>query len=218
MTTKNTITSDAKRIRKRLVSFARLTRKTLVSSLRRVVHAEADLFDVGDRLTLGRYTYGKPRIRWYEGDKGRVRIGAFTAIADDVVMTVGGDHKLDWPSIYPFRIKLGLPGAIVDGHPHTKGDIEIGNDVWIGRGVRILSGVSLGHGAVVGAYAVVSKDVRPYAIVVGNPAREVRRRFTDSQVDAMLKIAWWDWPEKQILENIPYLNQADIDGFIERFR
>jgi acetyltransferase-like isoleucine patch superfamily enzyme len=177
----------------------------------------ANSFDIGDRLTIGRYTYGKPLVRWYEGDKCSVRIGSFCAIADDIVMTIGGDHRADWPSIYPFRIKLHLPEAITDGHPSTKGDIEIGNDVWIGRGARILSGVNIGDGAVVGAYAVVAKDVRPYAIVVGNPAREVRRRFTDSQVDAMLDIAWWDWPEEKILENIEYLNQPDIEAFIARF-
>ena len=132
-------------------------------------------------------------------------------------MTVGGDHPVDWPSTYPFRIKFDLPGAYTDGLPCTKGNIEVGNDVWICRGSRILSGVRVGHGAVIGAYAVVSKDVRPYAIVVGNPAREVRRRFTDSQVDAMLEIAWWDWPEERVLENIQYLNQSDIDDFILRF-
>jgi acetyltransferase-like isoleucine patch superfamily enzyme len=177
-----------------------------------------DVFDIGDHLSMGRYTYGKPRIRWYGGDTGSVRIGAFCSLADDIVMTIGGNHLVDWPSTYPFRVKLGLPEAHADGYPGTKGDIEIGNDVWIGRGARILSGVRIGHGAVIGAYAVVTKEIRPYAIVAGNPAREVRRRFTDDQVDAMLAIAWWDWPEKKIIDNVRYLNQPAIDEFIRRFR
>jgi acetyltransferase-like isoleucine patch superfamily enzyme len=179
--------------------------------------SEEDVFDIGERLTMDRYTYGNPRVRWYAGDTGCVRIGAFCSLADDVVMTVGGNHPHDWPSTYPFRIKLGLPGAYTDGHPTLSRDIEIGSDVWIGREARILAGVHIGHGAVVGAYAVVSKDVRPYAIVVGNPAREVRRRFTDDQVDAMLEIAWWEWHEDTIIENIDYLSQPNVDEFIRRF-
>jgi acetyltransferase-like isoleucine patch superfamily enzyme len=187
------------------------------SLVRRAGAPALDIFDIGDRLTMGRYTYGRPRVRWYYGDDGRVRIGSFCSIADDVIMTIGGEHPSGWPSTYPFRIQLGLPGAYEDGLPGTKGDIEIGNDVWIGRGARILSGVMIGDGAIIGAYAVVSKDVRPYAIVVGNPAREIRRRFADSQVVALREIAWWAWPEEKILANIEFLNQGNIDTFIERF-
>ena len=182
-----------------------------------MVAPEMNIFGIGDRLTMGRYSYGRPRVRWYEGDTGRVSIGSFCSLADDIVMTIGGNHPVDWASMYPFRIKLGLPGAYIDGHPTASQDIVIGNDVWIGREARILAGVHIGHGAVIGAYTVVSKDVRPYAIVVGNPAREVRRRFTDAQVEAMLAIAWWDWSEAKILERIAYLNQPDIDAFILRF-
>ena len=112
---------------------------------------------------------------------------------------------------------LCTPGAYADGHPHSKGDIEIGHDVWIGREARVLSGVRVGDGAVIGAYAVVARDVRPYAIVVGNPAREVRRRFTDAQCEALLAIAWWNWPEERILANIDQLNGRDVDAFIRRF-
>jgi acetyltransferase-like isoleucine patch superfamily enzyme len=188
-----------------------------LAAINRAAAPEVDTFDIGNRLTIGRHTYGKPKVRWYDGDNGSVRIGAFCSLADDIVITIGGNHLIDWPSTYPFRIKLGLTEGYTSGYPGTKGDIEIGNDVWIGRGARILSGVHIGHGAVIGAYAVVSKEVRPYAIVVGNPAREVRRRFTDDQVDAMLAIAWWDWTEERIRQNIEYLNQPDIDGFIQRF-
>lgn len=206
------------RIRRLLTRILRRPAQLAVSAVSRAAAPEVSVFEIGDRLTMGRYSYDKPRVRWYEGDTGGVSIGAFCSLADDIVMTVGGNHPTEWPSMYPFRIKLGLHGAYTDGHPIGSADIEIGSDVWIGREARILAGVNIGHGAVVGAYAVVSKDVRPYAIVVGNPAREVRRRFTDRQVDDMLVIAWWDWPEAKILENIQYLNQPDIDGFIKRFR
>ena len=195
----------------------RRTAQKAIAAVKQAAAPEVDAFDIGDRLTMGRYTYGKPRIRWYHGYNADVRIGSFCSIADDVVMTVGGDHPLDWPSTFPFHLILD-PSAYTDGLPGIKGDIEIGNDVWICRGARIISGIRIGHGAVVGAYAVVTKDVRPYAIVAGNPAQEVRRRFTDKQVDAMLAIAWWDWPEEKVLSSIEYLNKSDIDEFIRRFR
>jgi acetyltransferase-like isoleucine patch superfamily enzyme len=188
-----------------------------LGELRALTAPDVDPFDIGERLSMGRFTYGKPKVRWYAGDTASVRVGSFCSIAEDVVITIGGNHPTSWPSTYPFRIQLGLPGAYTDGLPETKGDVEIGNDVWVGRGARILSGVRIGHGAVVGAYSVVGRDVRPYGIVVGNPAREIRRRFTDDQVEAMLRIAWWNWPEQQIVDNVGSLNTPDIQAFIDRF-
>jgi acetyltransferase-like isoleucine patch superfamily enzyme len=191
--------------------------------VRRVMEAvrqpasEGAAVDIGERLVVGRHTYGKPYVRCYEGDAGSVRIGSFCSVADDVVMTIGGNHVLSWPSTYPFRARRNLAGAFTDGHPAPEADIDIGSDVWIGRGVRVLAGVRIGHGAVIGAYAVVAKDVRPYAIVVGNPAREVRRRLPDEQVEALLRIAWWDWPDEKVTGSIQYLNQPDVEGFIARF-
>jgi len=159
-------------------------------------------------------SYGNPFARRYEGDKTSVRVGAYAAIAENVVLLVGGGHRTDWVSTYPFRARLGLPGAYEDGHPVSRGDIVIGNDVWIGRGATVLSGVTVGDGAVVAACAVVTTDVRPYAVVAGNPAREVRRRFTDEQINALLRIAWWRWPADEIESRIAVLNSTDIDTFI----
>lgn len=167
-----------------------------------------------DHLLLGRHSYGHPTVHVYPGDKGLVRVGSFVSIADDVEIFVGGEHRTDWVSTYPFRSLLELPGAFEDGHPATKGDVEIGHDVWIGRGARILSGVHVGNGAVVGAYAVVAKDVRPYAVVSGNPATEVRRRFSDDQVQALESMAWWNWPIERIIQQVPRLCSPDLEGFL----
>lgn len=167
-----------------------------------------------ERLTMGAHSYGDPLIATFPGDTAHVRIGAFTSIGPDVVLMDGGDHRIDWVSTFPFRAALGLPGAYQDGHPSTRGDIEIGNDVWIGRGARVRSGVRIGNGAVVAGYAVVTRDVRPYAIVAGVPAREVRRRFTDEQIDALERIAWWNWPMETVLSQVPKLCNDDIDAFI----
>lgn len=189
----------------------RAERAARVAAFRR----DTALYDPS-RLTMGRHSYGDPLVATFDGATDRVTIGSFVSIAPGVVLMDGGNHRTDWVTTYPLRIRLGLPGAHEDGHPFSKGPIEIGNDVWIGREARILSGVTIGHGAVVAGYAVVTKDVRPYAIVGGNPAREIRRRFTDAQVDALLRIAWWEWPEERIAAEVDALSSPDIDAFIAR--
>jgi acetyltransferase-like isoleucine patch superfamily enzyme len=181
--------------------------------------AHQELWEIGDRLEIGRHSYGKPLVRWYEAEDEdvRVKVGQFVSIADDVVMMVGADRPIDRASTFPFRIRFGLPGALEDGFGRSKGDIVIGNDVYIGRGARFLSGVTVGHGAVIGAYAVVASDVRPYAIVAGNPAREVKRRFGDEQVEALLRIRWWDWTDEQLRDRVADLNDIPIEEFLERY-
>jgi acetyltransferase-like isoleucine patch superfamily enzyme len=168
-------------------------------------------------LTVGAHTYGDPRIVSYPGDTATVRIGRYCSLAPEIQLCVGGNHRPDWVTTYPLRVKLGLPGALSDGHPATKGDIVIGNDVWIGAGVRVLSGVEIGDGAVVGADALVATSVRPYAIVTGNPARETRRRFPDPTVEALRRIAWWDWPDETVRDRVEELCNPDVEAFVRRF-
>ncbi len=167
-----------------------------------------------ERLTMGRHSYGEPRVATFPGDTAHVRVGAFTSIGPEAILMDGGDHRTDWVTTFPFRAMLGMPGAYEDGHPASRGDIEIGNDVWIGRGARVRSGVKIGDGAVVGGYALVTRDVRPYAVVVGVPAREIRRRFSDEQVDALLRIGWWEWPMDAIERCVPQLCSDNVDAFI----
>jgi acetyltransferase-like isoleucine patch superfamily enzyme len=172
----------------------------------------------GDLLSMGRASYGEPQVAVCAGLPEHVRAGSFVSIGLDVMFLDGGNHNTDWVTTFPLRICLGLPGANEDGHPFSRGDIVIGNDVWIGSYAHVLSGVTIGDGAVIGARSVVAKDVRPYAIVVGNPAREIRRRFSDEHVDALLEIAWWDWPRSKIVERVEELSDPDIDSFIARNR
>ena len=167
-------------------------------------------------LTMGRFSYGRPTISRFAGDTAKVNIGSFVSIAPDVEFIPGGMHRVDWVSTFPFRYAFDLPGSLTDGHPASRGDIVVGHDVWIATGARILSGVTIGNGAVIGAGAQVASDVRPYAIVVGNPAREVRRRFSDERVDALEEIAWWDWPTEQIREAVDLLCSEDVDALIRR--
>jgi acetyltransferase-like isoleucine patch superfamily enzyme len=171
-----------------------------------------------ERLTMGRASYGEPRIPIYPGDETRVTVGSFVSIAVDVVLMDGGNHRTDWVTTFPLRSRLDLPGAFEDGQTVSKGDVDIGSDVWIGRGAHVLSGVTVGHGAVIGGYSVVTKDVPPYTIVAGNPAREIRKRFSDEQIEALLAIAWWDWPQDKILGCVEELSSPDVEAFIAHHR
>lgn len=148
-----------------------------------------ELVSEDPRVTVGRFTYGSPKLRvWAEAD--RIAIGAFCSIAEDVAILGGGEHNQQWLTTYPLRIALGDPLAGRDGHPASKGPTTIGNDVWIGHGAIVLSGVEIGDGAVVGAGAVVTRDVAPYAVVAGNPARQVRLRFDPASIADLLELPW----------------------------
>ncbi len=166
-------------------------------------------------LSVGRYTYGCPDVRIYPGDNGKAVIGSFVSIAEGVKIFVGGNHPVEWVSTFPFRAAFGLEGALRDGIPASKGDVVIGHDVWIAAGATILSGVHIGNGAVIGAGAVVARDVRSYGIVVGNPAREIKRRFSAEQVEALERIAWWEWSLERIVANAHLLSSADVERFLE---
>jgi acetyltransferase-like isoleucine patch superfamily enzyme len=167
------------------------------------------------RIDVGRYTYGAPRVRWW-GEQANLSIGKYCSIAERVEIYLGGNHHTEWVSTYPFsQFGKDWPNARgVSGHPATRGDVVIGNDVWLGAGCMILSGVRIGDGAVVGARAVVARDVPAYAIVAGNPATVVRKRFDDGTIAALQSIAWWDWPDARVRRHVPALMSGDIRRFL----
>lgn len=168
-------------------------------------------------LVMGNMSYYAPNVVKYAGDTGRVIIGNFASVAPDADFYVGGLHRTEWVSQYGLRAMLDLPGAHEDGFTHGRGDIVVGSDTWVTNGCTVMSGVTIGDGAVVGTKAVVAKDVRPYAIVVGNPAREIRRRFSDEQVEALLRIRWWDWPTEKVKRHVELISSPEVDAFIARF-
>lgn len=167
----------------------------------------------GGRVRIGRYTYGQPMVRWW-GEAANLSIGKFCSIADGVEIFLGGNHRTDWVSTYPFPVFRRWKARGIAGHPNTRGDVVIGNDVWLGAGCVILSGVTIGNGAVVGCRAVVARDVPDYAIVAGNPAAVMRMRFAPAQVDALVKSAWWDWPPDAIRSALNLLLSGDVDRFL----
>jgi virginiamycin A acetyltransferase len=166
------------------------------------------------RIEVGEYTYyddpddalGFERNAFlYAYGPERLIIGRYCAIASGVRFVMPGANHADLgPSTFPFGI-FGEPWAeltmdLVMGAP-SRGDTVVGNDVWLGYRALVLPGVTIGHGAVVAAASVVASDVPPYAIVGGNPARVIRRRYEDEEVERLLRAAWWDWPVELVTEH-----------------
>lgn len=168
-----------------------------------------------------KHTYGADNIETYDWNEGtKLHIGSFCSIAQKVVVFLGGNHRHDWISTYPFgSINTHVfPYPKVETH-NSNGDVIIGNDVWIGHNCSIMSGVKIGDGAVIAANSNVTKNVDPYTIVGGNPARVIRKRFTDEQIEKLLKLSWWNLPDSTICKLIPYLlspNVEDLLSFAEQ--
>ena len=162
-----------------------------------------------DYMDIGNFTYGEPMIVQC-GEGARCHIGKFCSIAEGVTVMLGGNHRTDWVTTYPFNSLLpGFYGNI-KGHPATKGDVWIGNDVWIGRGALILSGVHIGDGAVIGANSVVTHHVYPYSLVAGNPAERKKERFDGIQTRKLLEMQWWNWDIDRIAEAVPILQSNRV--------
>jgi len=142
-------------------------------------------------------------------------IGNFTSIGEDVFIHSPDNHACilnrDLVSTYDF----GRFGYFFSPSGQSRGEVSIGNDVWIGKGASILSGVKIGDGVIVGAHTVVSKDVPPYAVIVGNPYVIKRYRYSPEIIDKLLKIKWWEWSDEIIKERI--LDFREINQFIELY-
>lgn len=167
------------------------------------------------RLNVGKYTYGEFKVN-DPGNSGIVRIGCFCSIASSLFM-LASQHYTNRISTYPFK-------AMIIGNTKeafTKGDIIIEDDVWIGLNATIMGGVKIGKGAIVGACSVVTKDVPPYSIVVGNPAKIVKKRFSDDIIEKLMKIDFNSLDTSKIKNNIEVLYQeitkSNIDDVIEKF-
>jgi virginiamycin A acetyltransferase len=148
----------------------------------------------------------------YPFSKERLIIGRFCAIATGARFIMGGaNHKMDGFSAFPFPIfGNGWEEGFDYASMPSKGDTVIGNDVWIGYDATIMPGVTIGDGAIIGAKAVVAKNVEPYEVVAGNPARVIRKRFPQETVDVLLEIKWWEWPQEKISRNILTIMDGDL--------
>lgn len=167
-------------------------------------------------FNVGKYSYGYEQF-WGKNNNGRYlkSIGAFTAIANNVTIAAG-NHPTHYISLSGILYDKQF-GFVNDNYnwdvSNKNGKVVIGNDVWIGCNVTILPGVTIGDGAVIGAGAIVTKDVNPYSIVTGIPAKHLKYRFTSEQRTHLLKEHWWDMPDSEIKNRLPLM--YSIHDFIK---
>lgn len=165
--------------------------------------------------TLGDYSYVMQRgqVVWTE-------IGKFCSIASDVRINPG-NHPQWRASQHHFSYRAAAYGLGEDDHEffewRKEQKVTIGHDVWIGHGATVLAGVTVGSGAIIAAGAVVSKDVVPYTIVGGVPAREIKRRFTEQLADQMMALAWWDWNRDKLAAALPDMRRLSAEAFVGKY-
>ena len=146
----------------------------------------------------------------FMGDK--LIIGKFCQIATGVRFIMNGsNHAMNGFSTYPFKVFGGEWAEKDPMQVVSKGDTVVGNDVWIGNSVTIMQGVKIGDGAIIGTNSLVTKDVEPYTIVGGNPAKEIRKRFDEETIQLLLALKWWDWDVQKITDNLEVITNGKID-------
>lgn len=171
------------------------------------------LFRRYPQFAIGRHSYGELQVVDF-GEGTKLVMGDYCSTARGSRVLLGGGHRTDWVTTYPFSV-MEPTLADVTGHPVSRGDVIIGNDVWIGSDALILSGVTIGDGAVIMARAVVARDVAPYAIVGGTPARETGKRFDDPTIARLLALSWWKWPHERIVNAGRLMLSDDIARFLD---
>ncbi len=194
-------------------SLGNLRRKVLVPQARRL-DQRPDL----KQFDIGKYSWGHLTIA-NKSPGCTLTVGRYCSFAFGVEVFLGGEHRVDYVTTYRFGkyppfdqwYRPASDTAV------ARGDITIGNDVWIGRGAMILSGVTIGDGVIVGAGSVVRQTAPPYAILAGNPARVAGFRFPPEQIEALLRIKWWDWTEEKIVAALDLMMAEDIQPFIDTY-
>lgn len=175
---------------------------------------------VGEFSYFGDVNFEEHVTHHYDFNGDKLIVGKFCQIAAGVNFIMNGaNHKMNSVTTYPFYI-------FKDWHqsPPTlkelplKGDTIIGNDVWIGQNVTVMPGVKIGDGAIIGANSTVAKNVEPYTIVAGNPAKFIRKRFDNELIDILEKVKWWDMSIEKIQDIIPILNDSNLIFVKEKLR
>lgn len=161
---------------------------------------------------FGHRTYGTITMR---GAATNLTVGKYCSLASGIIADGGFNHNSKFVSTFPFSVALQhVPN--LPTHIELRGDISIGNDVWIGEDVLIMSGVTIGDGAVVGIRSIITKDIPPYTIVVG-ANRVIRKRFNDDQIEALLKIKWWDFEDGEVDRIAHLLMSEKVDELIKLY-
>lgn len=146
-------------------------------------------------------------------DVDKLIIGSFCSIGTGVSFIMAGNqgHRMEWISTFPFfYVDEKCMKDAPDGYKSV-GNTEVGHDVWIGAEAMIMPGIKIGHGAIIGARSIVAKDVKPYSVIGGNPAKVIRMRFSDNQIEQLLEMQWWNWSEDRLASAMNLLCSDDID-------
>ncbi|MBQ0111473.1 MAG: CatB-related O-acetyltransferase [Oscillospiraceae bacterium] len=167
---------------------------------------------VGDYTYFADTDFEKQVTHHYDFVGDRLIIGKFCQIAAGVEFVMNGaNHQLSGVSTYPFYIFGGWEQKTPDNSVMPlKGDTVVGNDVWIGQNVTVMPGVHIGDGAIIGANSTVTRDIPPYTVAAGNPAKVVKNRFDSELTELLLRLCWWDLPTEQINQLIPLLGNPDL--------
>ena len=168
-------------------------------------------------IKFGKYSYGNPNIKWAIPGLS-VEVGNFTSIGMGVTIFLGNGmgHDSRFVSTYPFgHTYHNMFPNVLNNSINTSGSVVIGNDVWVGEGATIMSGVTVGDGAIIASNSHVVKNVKPYSIVGGNPAKHIKYRFNEKQINSLLQIKWWEWDESRINKCMHLICSSDINAFIE---
>jgi len=168
-------------------------------------------------FTCGKWSYGNPKIyRWSNSSK--IHIGNFCSMGPEVSIYVDPDHRLDNITTSPLSEKNFFDKFTKASNDYVfeRGDLNIGHDVWIGGHVVIFSGINIGTGAIIGAGSVIRKNVDPYSIVYGNPAKEIGKRFNDNLIAKLLKSQWWNLNDNAINEISNDLLSDDAEALLKK--
>ena len=169
-------------------------------------------------IHAGRYTYGTQNIS-IEGNGGySIRFGAFCSIASRCKVWLGGYHRTDWVTTFPFGHihQNTFNNFDGQGHPIAKGDILVGNDVWIAADCTLMSGINIGDGAVIANNSHVISDVPAYSIYGGNPGKVIKYRFNEEIIKELIELKWWNFSDYKINLLTPFLCSKDIEKFIQQ--
>ena len=175
-------------------------------------------------LMVGKYSYYsgyyhghsfEDCARYLLPDEGadKLVIGSFCSIGSGAAFIMAGNqgHRNEWISTFPFFFMPEVPEFENAANGYLPaGDTVIGNDVWIGSEAIIMPGITVGDGGVIGTRALVTKDVEPYAIVGGNPAKTIRKRFDDGSIALLLEMKWWDWPAERLKAAMPLMTSCNV--------
>lgn len=180
--------------------------KLIISRLRESSRDESvDRIELHSKIPIrvGKHTYGTNWMNvlvWSNHEEAKIEIGRYCSISFNLRLFLGGNHNYEWITTYPFGHTRSTENNFpqIKDHPKKASSIIIGNDVWIGRDVTIMDGVKISNGTIIAANSHVVTSTEPYSIIGGNPAKLIKKRFSDDIIDELMIIKWWDWSDDKV--------------------